>query len=72
MPDTEEKQRILQHRHCLRCGKAFTGPGVKERYCSQECFESDGSDAKAKLKKYAVIMVALWAVVIVAVFLVGF
>lgn len=68
----EEKQRIPQHRHCRRCGKAFVGEGYQERYCSEECFRQDGSEAKSKLKKYALIMVVLWAAVIVTVLLVGF
>ena len=67
-----EKQRIPQHRHCRRCGKAFVGEGYKDRYCSQACFDSDGSEAKSKLKKYAVVIVILWVVVAAAVLVVGF
>ena len=67
-----EKQRIPQHRHCRRCGKAFVGEGYNDRYCSKECFEADGSVAKAKLKKYAVILVVLWIIVGAAVLVVGF
>ncbi len=68
----EEKQRIPQHRHCRRCGKAFTGEGVQGHYCSEDCFKLDGSEAKSKLKKYAVVIGILWAVIIAAVLLVGF
>lgn len=67
----DEVQRILQHRHCRRCGKAFTGAGYKDRYCSKECFESDGSEAKSKLKKYVLFIIVLWGVVIAAVAVTG-
>lgn len=68
----QEKPRILQHRHCRRCGKAFTGEGTNGRYCSKECFDLDGSEARSKLKKYAIVVVALWVVVVAAVLVVGF
>ncbi|AGI47911.1 Uncharacterized protein containing a Zn-ribbon (DUF2116) [Thermoplasmatales archaeon BRNA1] len=68
----ERPVKIPQHRHCLHCGKAFTGAGFNERFCSQECLDAEGSEAKRKLKKYAVFMVALWAIVAVAVLVVGF
>lgn len=68
----EEKQRIPQHRHCRRCGRAFAGEGYRDRYCSEECFAADGTEAKGKLRKYAVITGVLWIVVIATVLLVGF
>lgn len=67
----DEPQRILQHRHCRRCGKAFTGSGYNERFCSKECFEYDGAEAKSKLKKYVLFIAVLWAVVIIAVVATG-
>jgi predicted nucleic acid-binding Zn ribbon protein len=61
-------ERIPQHRHCDICGKAFVGDG---RFCSNECKESKGAEAKSKLKKYLVIEVVLVAVVIIALFASG-
>lgn len=66
----DDVQRIPQHRHCRNCGKAFT-TGYEERFCSKECYEYAGAEAKSKLKKYMVIVVALWAVVAVAVVVIG-
>ncbi|MBO4356904.1 MAG: DUF2116 family Zn-ribbon domain-containing protein, partial [Candidatus Methanomethylophilaceae archaeon] len=53
----EYTERIPQHRHCRNCGKAFT-TGYEERFCSKECYEYAGAEAKSKLKKYMVIVVA--------------
>ena len=59
----EHTVKIPQHRHCRRCGKAFVGEGF---YCSDECKDADGQEAKRKLY-----IAVLWAVVIVAVVVVG-
>ncbi|MGI6472459.1 MAG: DUF2116 family Zn-ribbon domain-containing protein [Candidatus Methanomethylophilaceae archaeon] len=53
MADTE---KIPQHRHCINCGRAFTGVG---NYCTDECRDSSGKDAKKKLKKYTLVLVVL-------------
>lgn len=49
-------ERIPQHRHCINCGKAFTGVG---NYCTDECRDSSGKDVKKKLKKYVILMIGL-------------
>ncbi len=68
----DDVQRIPQHRHCRRCGKAFTGEGIEGQFCSKECHEYAGAEAKSKLRKYMIVVVLLWAVVAVAVVVVGF
>lgn len=68
MTDGSPVAKIPQHRHCSSCGKAYVGDG---RYCSSECEDQDGTEAKRKLKRYAAIIVLLWAVVIVAVVVTG-
>ncbi len=64
----EYTAKIPQHRHCRKCGKAFLGDGF---YCSKECAEEDGREAKKKLYRYIAAIGVLWAVVIVAVAVVG-
>ena len=64
----EHTVKIPQHRHCRRCGKAFVGEGL---YCSDECKDADGQEAKRKLYRYIAAIAVLWAVVIVAVVVVG-
>ena len=64
----ETVERIPQHRHCVGCGKAFVGEGF---YCSDECKDADGQEAKRKLYRYIAAIAVLWAVVIVAVVVVG-
>ena len=49
----DKPERIPQHRHCLNCGKAFTGTGD---YCSPEC--EDGK--KAEIKKKRNILLIIW------------
>ena len=60
--------KIPQHKHCRRCGNAFVGEGY---YCSSECKELDGAEAKKKLRKYGLIVVVLWVITIAAVILIG-
>ena len=57
-------ERIPQHRHCEKCGKAFVGKG---RFCSPECEETARGEVKGKLRKLMLIWVALVAVVVVCV-----
>lgn len=55
-------ERIPQHHHCEKCGKAFVGNG---KFCSAECSETAGDEVKRKLRKLMLIWVALVAVVVV-------
>ncbi len=48
-----EVERIPQHRHCLNCGKAFTGSGD---YCSEEC----GNTKRDEIKKKKNILLLIW------------
>lgn len=55
----EPIERIPQHKHCIRCGKAFiTGEG---RYCSAECKALKADELKKSKRKLLVI----WAVAVV-------
>ncbi len=56
---SEIQERIPQHRHCVNCGKAFTGPG---QYCSDQCKQTAGDEVKGKLKKLA----GIWLAIVVA------
>lgn len=48
-----EVERIPQHRHCMSCGKAFTGVG---NYCTDECRDSTGKEMKKKLRRYLIVL----------------
>ena len=54
----DQPERIPQHRHCHGCGKAYVGEG---EFCSDECKDSAGKDAKKKIKKLALIWLAIVA-----------
>ena len=60
--------KIPQHHHCRKCGKAFVGEGY---YCSDECKKTDGEQARKSLRKYIIIVAALWIVTIAAIIVVG-
>lgn len=57
-------ERIPQHRHCEKCGKAFVGD---DRFCSEDCRTTASSEVKRQLRKLGLIWVALVAVVVVCV-----
>lgn len=52
-------ERIPQHHHCEKCGKAFVGSG---KFCSPACEETSRDEVKTKLRKLMLIWVALVAV----------
>lgn len=56
--------KVPQHHHCRKCGNAFIGEGY---YCSEACKKTDGDAARKSLRKYILMLVVLWAVVIAAV-----
>lgn len=58
-------ERIPQHRHCVNCGRAFVGEG---RFCSDVCKETATDEVRGKLRKYALIWVAIVAVTVVLLF----
>ncbi|MCL2510281.1 MAG: DUF2116 family Zn-ribbon domain-containing protein [Methanomassiliicoccaceae archaeon] len=55
-------EKIPQHRHCRNCGKAFTADGD---FCSDECKNYTGAEAKKKLRKLLYIWLAIVGVTIV-------
>ena len=57
-------QQIPQHRHCIVCGKAFTGSGD---FCSEACRENSGREVKGKLRKLGLVWVAIIVVTVVLV-----
>ncbi len=55
----EPTERIPQHKHCVKCGKAFVdGTG---RYCSEACKD----EKKAELKKSKNKLIIIWLVAVV-------
>lgn len=52
---SDEVVRIPQHRHCLRCGKAFVGDG---RYCTELCMETKQDELKASKRK----LMTIWGI----------
>jgi predicted nucleic acid-binding Zn ribbon protein len=53
---SDQPERIPQHRHCHKCGKAFVGDG---EFCGEECKGSAGAGAKKKIRKLLFIWLAI-------------
>jgi len=64
----EFSDRIPQHRHCVGCGKAYTGDG---NFCSDACKETGGREAKRKLRKLMLVWIGLVVVTAVVLFFVA-
>lgn len=58
-------EKIPQHRHCSKCGKAFIG---EERFCSEEC-KGKSNDNLKKRKRQLIFLYAITLVVLVVVLL---
>lgn len=58
-------EKIPQHRHCSKCGKAFIG---EERFCSDEC-KGSSNDMLKKRKRQLILLYAVTLVVLVVVLL---
>lgn len=56
--------KIPQHRHCEKCGKAFVGD---DKFCDGGCRESAGSEAKKKIRKLFLLWIAIAAATVVLV-----
>ncbi len=54
-------EKIPQHRHCSKCGKAHLGEG---RFCSEEC-ESVSSDTLRKKKRQLMYLYGATMVVLI-------
>ncbi len=55
-------EKIPQHRHCSKCGKAFLG---EDRFCSEECKVSN-TDLLKKRKRQLLLLYGLTVVVLIA------
>jgi predicted nucleic acid-binding Zn ribbon protein len=54
-------EKIPQHRHCSKCGKAFIG---EERFCSEEC-KGMSNEILKKRKRQLILLYAITLVVLV-------
>ena len=61
-------ERIPQHRHCLGCGKAFTGDG---QYCSESCENGKKDEIRKKKNGLIVIWVVALLMMLYAIFFMG-
>lgn len=64
----EFQEKIPQHRHCRRCGKAFIGEG---QFCTDGCSEISTAETKKKMFKLFGIWMVLVAITIVAIVFLG-
>ena len=55
--------RIAQHRHCRKCGKAFVG---SEAFCSQECKSTHDTNLQKKKKQLTILYLATFIILILA------
>ena len=58
-------EKIPQHRHCSKCGKAYIG---EERYCSEEC-KGQSNDLLRKRKRQLILFYGVTLVVLLIVLL---
>ncbi|MDD1756376.1 MAG: DUF2116 family Zn-ribbon domain-containing protein [Methanomassiliicoccales archaeon] len=56
-------ERIAQHHHCRKCGKAFVGDGP---FCSQECKAYHDANLKRKKKQLTLLYVITFVILILA------
>lgn len=60
-------EKIPQHRHCAKCGKAHLGEG---RFCSEEC-QSESSNALKRKKRQLMLLYGITlAILVLALFMV--
>ncbi|MFQ5838576.1 MAG: DUF2116 family Zn-ribbon domain-containing protein [Thermoplasmata archaeon] len=59
-------QKLLQHKHCITCGKAVL---VTEEFCSEECERSHSQLLGKKRKQLLFLWVGALAILILAVVL---
>lgn len=60
-------EKIPQHRHCAKCGKAHLGEG---RFCSEECRSVSDDSLKKKKRQLLVLYGITLAILIAALLLV--
>lgn len=56
-------EKIPQHRHCSKCGKAFIG---ESRFCSEEC-QAVSKDTLKKRKRQLILLYAVSLIVLLVV-----
>jgi predicted nucleic acid-binding Zn ribbon protein len=56
-------EKIPQHRHCAKCGKAHLGEG---RFCSEECQSVSNDSLKKKKRQLLMLYGITMAILIVA------
>ncbi|MBI0583862.1 MAG: DUF2116 family Zn-ribbon domain-containing protein [Methanomassiliicoccus sp.] len=61
-------EKIPQHRHCSRCGKAHLG---EDRFCSDDCRATSGDSLKKKKRQLLILYAITVAVLIIALFFLG-
>lgn len=61
-------EKIPQHRHCSKCGKAHLGEG---RFCSEACQSTTTDTLKKKKRQLLILYGITMAILIVALLLVG-
>ncbi len=55
-------EKIPQHRHCAKCGKAHLGEG---RFCSEEC-QSTSDDTLKKKKRQLLLLYGITLAILIA------
>ena len=60
-------EKIPQHRHCAKCGKAHLGEG---RFCSEECKAESSGTLKKKKRQLLILYGITVAILIIALFMV--
>lgn len=61
-------EKIAQHRHCRKCGKAFVGD---EPFCSDDCKKSFTGNIQKKKKQLTVLYVVSFIILLLALIFVG-
>lgn len=61
-------ERIAQHRHCRKCGKAFVGD---DPMCSDECRKDYTGNIQKKKRQLLLLYVATFIILILALVYVG-
>jgi predicted nucleic acid-binding Zn ribbon protein len=56
-------EKIPQHRHCSKCGKAFIG---EDRFCSEECKGRSDDVLKKRKRQLIFLYAAAFVVLIIA------
>ncbi|MEM0449852.1 MAG: DUF2116 family Zn-ribbon domain-containing protein [Methanomassiliicoccales archaeon] len=61
-------EKIAQHKHCRKCGKAFIGDGTE---CSEKCKEEYENTMQKKKRQLIILYIATFIILILALIYVG-